>query len=96
MDQWEPTDSIGNVHMMPKDQSNPPCIHMILEINPRGQTKMGTLNHVCIDVGEENLLWTHVKAFDHAINTANRQTLKPKKTPNLHGVRWWNKECSVA
>jgi hypothetical protein len=44
----------------------------------------------------EDRLLRRLKAFDHAIDTANRKNLKPKRNPNPRGVHWWNEECTAA
>jgi hypothetical protein len=40
--------------------------------------------------------WKCLKAFNYAINTANRKNLKPKRNPDPRGVHWWNEECTAA
>ena len=44
----------------------------------------------------EARLWQRLKAFDHAVDHANKTNLKPKKSPDPRGVKWWNEECTTA
>ena len=44
----------------------------------------------------EARLWRRLKAFDTAIETASKMTLKPRKNPDPRGVKWWNDECTAA
>jgi hypothetical protein len=44
----------------------------------------------------EARLWRCLKAFDNTIDIASKTTLKPKKNPDLRGVKWWNNEYMAA
>jgi hypothetical protein len=83
--------------------TDPACVHMT---QPNSHALSGEVGPVgdpedildCAQPSEtrEDRLLRHLKAFDHAIDTANRRNLKPKQNPDPRGVRWWNEECTAA
>ena len=89
-----------NGEWMIEGLTDPPCIHMtqlnshglLGEVGPVGDPE-DILNRAQPSESKEARLWRRLKAFDHAINTANQKNLKLKKTPNPRRVKWWNKEC---
>jgi hypothetical protein len=62
---------------------------------PYEPVHVGTFPHLDLETPEARL-WRRLKAFDQAIDNANKKNLKPKKNPDPRGVKWWNDECTAA
>ena len=82
--------------------AGPPCVRMTQPVShalPGGVGPVGDSEDI-LDRARpsetEARLWRRLKAFDCAVDTANRKNLKPKKTPDPHGVKRWNEECTAA
>jgi hypothetical protein len=72
--------------------SLPPC----LPYAPPHSTEPEDPSVICHRVPAHDHLNLLVKAFDHAIDTACKTTLKPKWAPDPQGASWWTDECTHA
>src|SRR5216683_2858758 len=67
-----------------------------LVLPENGVTSHETVTPLPSTLGMRERLHACITALDHAIETASQQNLEPRRNPHPKGVRWWNKQCSVA
>jgi hypothetical protein len=88
---------------MNRGLSEPTCVDMTQpagldrpgEVRPVGGPEDIPVRARPSETGEARL-WRRLKAFDTTIKTASKMTLKPRKNPDPHRVKWWNDECTAA
>jgi hypothetical protein len=61
---------------------------------PLDQENMPSMSFLAL--APASMVQMSLKAFNDAIQEANRCTLKPKQVPDPNGARWWNDVCSMA
>jgi len=70
----------------------PPC----LPYAPEHSTAPNDLSVIRRGVTAHESIDKSLNLFNQAIDKASCCTLKPNRTPDPRGVRWWNDACSVA